>query len=116
MKSLITVNIEVNQIWPTARDLERRNVVIDKLAARETGMFVEAGTAVGNMVIKYEVDRQSSIAVSAVIYDALAYEFPDKKFTIEVSQPERNQNVANDRRQPQAKIAQQGQLDFGRGM
>jgi len=116
MKSLITVNIEVDQIWPTARDLDRRNVVIDKLAARETGTFVGAETSVASMNIEYEVDRQSEAAVKSVIKDTLASEFPDKKFTVQASPIERSQSVANDRRQPQAKIAQQARMDFGRGM
>lgn len=81
MRTVISVTVEVDKLWPSDKEVENRNQVIQDLADRNVGKFLWAGSETGKMDFAMEVhDDQGA---SQVIRELMSQHLPGWKYSLE---------------------------------
>ncbi len=116
MRTLISVNVQVDGKWPTGKEIENRNAVIRELSDRNLGKFIKAGSAKGSMNFFYEVHDEKS--ARATISKTLFKHLPGWQHSIQsVPRNIANDSVAaNDLGQQQSRRQTGVKQNFGMGM
>ncbi|NOY42782.1 MAG: hypothetical protein GXP26_13230 [Planctomycetes bacterium] len=116
MRTLISVNIQVDGNWPTDKELENRNAVIAELSDHNLGTFKGAGTGMGSMDFAYEVHDVGAAKVE--IAKTVFKHLPGYASAVQSTEAKASKNikVANDTAKQQAQSRSAPKLDFGMGM
>jgi len=116
MRTLISVNVQVDGKLPTDKEIENRNAVISELSDQNLGKFIKAGSTMGSMDFSYEVHDEK--AARAIISKTLSKHLPGWQHSIQ-SSPRKTANnfvAANDRGQQPNLRQNDVKRGFGMGM
>ncbi len=116
MRTLISVNIQVDGNWPTDKELENRNAVIADLSDRNLGTFKGAGAGMGSMNFSYEVhdEKGAKVEIAKAVFKHLpGYASSSQSTEVKAS---KDMEVANDTAKQQAQSKAAPKLDFGMGV
>ena len=116
MRTLISVNIQVDGNWPTDKELENRNAIISELSDRNLGTFKGAGAGMGSMNFAYEVHDER--AAKAEIAKTVFKHLPGYASTTQSTETKasKSMKVANDSAKQQAQSKAAPKFDFGMRM
>lgn len=83
MRSIISVNVESDRDWPTGKEIENRNAVIQELADRNVGKFMWAGKGAKSMDFAFEVHDER--IAKAMVTRAMSNHLPGWKYSVDVT-------------------------------
>ena len=81
MSTIISVNIQLDGLWPTAQELDARNAAIEELSKQKVGEFLGAGAGAGGMDFAFEVSEKA--AAKAMISETVSKHLAGRSYSLE---------------------------------
>lgn len=116
MSVIVSVNIQLAGAWPTNKELDERDAVMEELDRRQFGKFRGAGCGMGSMDVAYEV--HSEVKALKELKEVVEQKIPKGEYTLHSEPMCLSQDAGKDKgvAKSQSRLHKPHQLQFDMGM